>query len=236
MWQAADGRPELLSALDGRRWGPMAGAFPAFAGDKARLCRDSAAPAGEGVYARSSFNAWGDVDCPGREQNVMAGGFDPNMPISFDPALPGGDFFAAVNAFARWCRENGVALYYRFCPMNAAALRDGELERLGNYAEALEARLDCPVLGDPTRAVLNAGWFFDTNFHLNASGAVANTAVLAGELKAALNMPDPVSIPLPELPPLAGAGLTEGDNRDGDCFLYEDAGDGLRLTGLTAEG
>lgn len=236
MWQAADGRPELLSALDGRRWGPMAGAFPAFAGDKARLCRDSAAPAGEGVYARSSFNAWGDVDCPGREQNVMAGGFDPNMPISFDPALPGGDFFAAVNAFARWCGENGLTLCYRFCPMNAAAIPDGELSRLEEYANALRERLDCPVLGDPAQAVLDAGWFFDTNFHLNASGAVANTAVLAGELKAALNMPGPVSIPLPELPPLAGAGLTEGDNRDGDCFLYEDAGDGLRLTGLTAEG
>ncbi len=236
MWQAADGRPELLSALDGRRWGPMAGAFPAFAGDKARLCRDKAAPAGEGVYARSSFNAWGDMDCPGRERNVMAGGFDPNLPISFDPELPGEDFFDAVNAFARWCRENGVALYYRFCPMNAAALRDGELERLGSYAEALEARLDCPVLGDPTRAVLNAGWFFDTNFHLNASGAVVNTAILAGELKAALDVPGPVDIPLPELPPMAGAGTPEGDNRDGDCFLYEDAGDGLRLTGLTAEG
>lgn len=236
MWQAADGRPELLSVLDGRRWGPMAGAFPAFAGDKARLCRDGSAPAGEGVYARSSFNHYGDMDCPGREQNVMAGGFDPNMPISFDPALPSEDFFAAVNGFARWCGEHGVTLCYRFCPMNAAAIPDGGLSRLDGYANVLRERLDCPVLGDPAQAVLDAGWFFDTNFHLNASGAVANTAILAGELKAALDIPGPVSIPLPELPPLAGAGLTEGDNRDGGCFLYEDAGDGLRLIGLTTEG
>ncbi len=236
MWQAADGRPELLSALDGRRWGPLAGAFPAFAGDKARLCRDGSAPAGEGVYARSSFNHYGDMDCPGREQNVMAGGFDPNMPISFDPALPSEDFFAAVNGFARWCGEHGVTLCYRFCPMNAAAIPDGGLSRLDGYANVLRERLDCPVLGDPAQAVLDAGWFFDTNFHLNASGAVANTAILAGELKAALDIPGPVSIPLPELPPLAGAGLTEGDNRDGGCFLYEDAGDGLRLIGLTTEG
>ena len=236
MWQAADGRPELLSALDGRRWGPLAGAFPAFAGDKARLCRDGSAPAGEGVYARSSFNHYGDMDCPGREQNVMAGGFDPNMPISFDPALPSEDFFAAVNGFARWCGEHGVTLCYRFCPMNAAAIPDGGLSRLDGYANVLRERLDCPVLGDPAQAVLDAGWFFDTNFHLNASGAVANTAILAGELKAALDIPGPVSIPLPELPPLAGAGLTEDDNRDGGCFLYEDAGDGLRLIGLTTEG
>lgn len=236
MWQAADGRPELLSALDGRRWEPMTGAFPAFAGAKARLYRDGAAPVGEGIYARSSFNAWGDVDCPGREQNVMARGSDPNMPISFDPDLPSEEFFETVNAFARWCEANGVTLYYRFCPMNVAAAGEGELARLDAYAAALQARLDCPILGDPAQAVLDAGWFFDTNFHLNASGAVVNTAILAGELKAALDIPGPVGITLPELPPMAGAEAAEGDNRDEGCFLYEDTGDGLRLVGLTAEG
>lgn len=236
MWQAADGRPELLSALDGRRWGPLAGAFPVFAGDKARLCRDRAAPAGEGVYARSSFNAHGDMNCPGREQNVMAGGFDPNMPITFDPALPTEDFFAAVNAFARWCGEYGVTLCYRFCPMNAAAVPDGELARLEEYVDALQSRLDCPILGSPAHAVLDADWFFDTNFHLNASGAVVNTAVLASELKTALGIPGPVEIPLRSPPAPAETDPAEGDNSDGDCFLYEDAVDGLRLAGLTAAG
>lgn len=236
MWQAADGRPELLTALDGRRRGPMAEAFPAFAGAKARLFRDGTAPAGEGVYARSSFNHYGDIRCPGRERNVMAGGFDPNMPVSFDPALPDGAFFEAVNGFARWCEANGVTLYYRFCPMNAAAVAEGELARLDAYAAALQARLNCPILGDPAQAVLDGGWFFDTNFHLNASGAVVNTAILAGELKGALGDPAPVDIPLPELPPMAGVEEAEGDNRDGDCFRYEETESGLRLVGLTAQG
>lgn len=236
MWQAADGRPELLPVLDGRRLGAMAGAFPSFAGDKARLCRDGAAPAGEGVYARSSFNGYGDIDCPGRERNVMAGGVDPNMPISFDPALPDESFFDAVNRFARWCGQNGVTVYYRFCPMNAAAAADGELARLDAYAAALQSRLDCPVLGDPAQAVLDSGWFFDTNFHLNASGAVVNTAILAGELKAALGIPGPVGISLPQPPSPMQTEAAEGDNCDEDCFLYEESGDGLRLAGLTAEG
>lgn len=236
MWQAADGRPELLTALDGRRRGPMAGAFPAFAGEKARLFRDGAAPAGEGVYARSSFNHYGDISCPGRERNVMAGGSDPNMPISFDPDLPSEEFLETVNAFARWCGANGVTLYYRFCPMNAAAVGEGELARLDAYAAALQARLDCPILGDPAQAVLDADWFFDTNFHLNASGAVVNTAILASELKGALGDHAPVGIPLPERPAPAGAEGAEGDNRDGDCFRYEETESGLRLVGLTAQG
>lgn len=236
MWQAADGRPELLTALDGGRLGAMAGAFPVFAGDKARLYRDNAAPAGEGVYARSSFNRYGDIRCAGRERNVMAGGFDPNLPISFDPSLPGKDFFEAVNGFANWCRKNGVTVYYRFCPMNTAAAEEGELERLGDYTQALQSRLDCPILGDPAQAVMDAGWFFDTNFHLNDSGAVVNTAILAGELKAALGDDTPVEIPLPELPAPLETEAGEGDNSDGDCFLYEKSGDGLRLVGLTEKG
>lgn len=236
MWQAADGRPDLLTALDGRRRGSMAGAFPAFAGDKFRLYRDNTAPAGDGVYARSSFNSCGDLDCPGREQNTMAGGFDPDLPITFDPSLPSEDFFDAVNAFARWCQAHGVSFYYRFCPMNAAAVESSELDRLDAYTAALQRRLDCPILGDPARAVLDAGWFFDTNFHLNASGAVVNTAILAGELKAALGDPTPVDITLPEQPSPAGAAVEAGDNSDGDCFTCEQTDSGLRLSGLTAEG
>jgi len=236
MWQAADGRPGLLAALGADYRQALAGAFPAFAGDKARLFRDNSAPAGEGVYARSSFNAWGDIDYPGRGRNVMAGGVDPNMPISFDPALPGEDFFEAVNAFASACGEAGATFYYRFCPMNAAAVGEGELVRLDAYVKYLQNRLDCRILGDPARAVMESGWFFDTNFHLNSAGAVVNTAILASELKAALGDPGPVDIPLPEMPPMAETELIAGDNGDEGCFLYEPDGEALRLSGLTREG
>ncbi len=29
---------------------------------------------------------------------------------------------------------------------------------------------DCPVISDPNRYVLDSGWFYDTNFHLNTPG------------------------------------------------------------------
>lgn len=236
MWQAADGRPALLSALGEDRFGPMAGAFPSFAGGKARLFRDNSAPAGEGIYARSSFNARGDIDCPGRERNVMPGGADPNMPISFDPALPSEDFFEAVNSFAAFCKTKGAALYYRFCPMNAGAVAKGELDRLDAYARELQSRLDCEILGSPAQAVMDPGWFFDTNFHLNEAGAVVYTAALASDLKAALGDPTPVNIPLPEMPAPAQAVLSEGGSGDGDCFLYARGGDALRIIALTPKG
>lgn len=236
MWQAADGRPELLPALGPDYLGPMVGRFPTFAGAKARLFRDGSAPAGEGVYARSSFNAYGDIDCPDRERSRMTGGYDPNLMISFDPALPSEEFFDKLNTFTSACRARGVTVYYRFCPMNAAAVPAEELARLEEYLSFFQARLDCEILGDPAQAVMDPGWFYDTNFHLNSAGAVVNTAILAAELKAALGDSTPVDISLPEMPPMAEAELVQGNNRDGDCFLYEADGTGLRLTGLTEEG
>jgi len=236
MWQAADGAPALLGAVRREDWGTMAGQFPHFAARKARFFRDGSAPAGEGVYARSAFNARGDIEYPDRGQNVMAGGYDPNMPICFDTALPSEEFLDYVNDYAAACEELGAAFYYRFCPMNALAVAPEELARLDDYRAYLEDRLDCEILGSPHSAIMDGEWFYDTNFHLNSAGAVVNTALLAAELKAVLGDGSPVDIPLPDKPEFAGAVLTEGDNSDGECFTFEQVGDALRLTGLTAAG
>lgn len=236
MWQAADGCPALLGRLGREKWGALAGSFPAFAAGKARDCRDGNAPAGEGVYARSSFNARGDIDYAGRERNVMTGGMDPNMPIAFDPALPAPEFLDYVRDYAARCREKGVAFYYRFCPMNAAALGAGELDRAEGYAALLSGALGCPVLGTAEEAVLEKEWFYDTNFHLNSAGAVVNTARLAAALKEALGLEGGEDIELPPMPGAAQAETFAGDDTDGDCFRYEDAGEGLRIVGLTAAG
>lgn len=236
MWQAADGHTDLLGRLDRESWGTLAGSFPYFAAQKACFCRDGDPPAGDGVYARSSFNAWGDIDYPDRGNNVMAGGMDPDLPIVFDETLPTGEFLDYVKDYAARCRAKGVAFYYRFCPMNAAAISPVQRERAAEYQSWLAQRLDCPILGDVEDAILDEGWFYDTNFHLNSAGAVVNTARLAAELKAALGLEGEVSIPLPAMPGRGEDAPAAGDNSDDGCFTYESAGEGLRVTGLTAAG
>lgn len=236
MWQAADGKPELLTALSAMRWGKMAGSFPTFAGEKTKLWLEKNQPAGDGVYARSSFNAYGDIQIPNRDRNVMAGGFDPNMPISFDPALPTAEFLDAVNDFSRWCGENGITFCYRDCPMNGAAASGEERTRLADFHAQLAEKLDCPILGNPEALLMDAGWFFDTNFHLNDAGAVVNTAMLAGELKELLGITEPVTIELPEMPPLGEAEVVSGSNEDENCFCYAPLGDGWEIVGLTDQG
>ena len=186
MWQASEGDPSLLARLDPSRYGRLLAAFPRYAAGKARLFLTGGSPAGEGVYSRAAFTEKGDIRPELRETNRMPGGWDENTPLSFDPALPTENFINRLNTFTRACAAKGVRVFFRFCPMNAAALPEGEDEKIAPFTQRLEEALECAVLGSAERALMDPGWFYDTNFHLNGAGTALNTALLAGELKAAL--------------------------------------------------
>ena len=76
--------------------------------------------------------------------------------------------------------------------------------------------LDFPLLGDPREAVMDAGWFYDTNFHLNRAGKTVFTRQLVRDLKAALGDTSPTEISIPAMPrTLAFSRMSE----DGDTVL-----------------
>ena len=236
MWQAADGRFDLLGALTWKDRGSMLAQLPYFAGDKFRFFRAGAAPVPEGIYRRSAFNEYGDVAYGQREQNIMAGGYDPGMPIDFAQETPSQEFVDRVNGFAETCRAQGVRFFYRACPMNAQAVTEEGWSRIDSWFEKLQERLNCEFLGTPRDAILDARWFYDTNFHLNSAGAVVNTAALAAELKAALGETPVVDIELPAMPAFADPEAVSGDNRHGGYFTYEISGEVAKILGLTAAG
>ena len=37
------------------------------------------------------------------------------------------------------------------------------------------------MISDPNRYILDSGWFYDSNFHLNSAGAAVRTRLLAEE-------------------------------------------------------
>ncbi len=236
MWQAADGRFDLLSYLSGKDLGAMAGQLPYFAADKFQYFRSGTAPAPEGIYRREAFNQYGDVGDPQRTQNIMAGGYDPDMMIDFSTELPNSEFITRVNEFAAICEKKGIRFFYRFCPMNAMAVTEAGWQQADSYFEHLQTVLDCEFLGSPRESILDARWFYDTNFHLNSAGAVVNTAAMAAELKAAMGDTTPVEIELPEMPGFADASLVSGDNSHAGYFLYEMSGNTARIVGMTEEG
>lgn len=236
MWQAADGRFDLLAGLSSESLGAMVGQLPYFAADKYQYFRNGSAPDPDGIYRREAFNADGDIADPQRMQNIMAGGYDPDMMINFSSELPSEEFTAYINAFAKVCRDRGIRFFYRFCPMNALAVTGEGWQQVDGYFEHLQQVLDCEFLGSPRESILDARWFYDTNFHLNSAGAVVNTAAMAAEVKAALGDTTPVAIDLPEMPGFADVTAVSGDNSHAGYFLYKVSGNTARIVGLTAEG
>ncbi len=234
MWQAADGRFDLMARLNREDLSAMAGQLATFAADKL-ACLRTGKPAPEGVYSRSAFNTRGDVAAL-REGNVMPGLWDRSMPIRFDPAMAEDAFIDRVRAFAAHCRERNIIFLYRFCPMNAAAIPASEAARAEEFAAFLQDALGCDLLGPAGDSILEAGWFYDTNFHLNNAGAQVNTVRTAQALRVYLALPEGENPVLPDMPAPMQSAFTGGDSSDAACFTWVEEDGTARLTGLTAEG
>lgn len=80
MWQGLDGAFDLLRLLPRDKLAQLAGAFPAFAGQKFACFAQSRPPQPQGVYRRDSFNEKGDVDSLLCTQNEMPGASTPSHP------------------------------------------------------------------------------------------------------------------------------------------------------------
>ena len=234
-WQAADGRFGMLSLLPSEKVAGTIAAFPAFAGKKLYYFFNGA-PDPQDIYNSSSFNAYGDVTGKGREYNIMTAGYNPNQPVRFDKEIISDDFIGQMNEFAEFARSKGAEVYYHFCPSNKSALEEGCTEEdVDDYFDYLQSRLDFQIIGNPHESILDEGWFYDTNFHLNDSGALYYTKTFIEDIKLALGDTSVVDVPVPSMPERP-QNASDGDNSCADFFEYEKTDDGIRLTGLTAKG
>ncbi len=233
VWRAVDGHFGMLTHL-GDNASELAGGFLDFASEKYSFFREGP-PQGSGIYASASFNANGDLKNYSRPHNVMPSGYDENGTISF--IAPDETFVEYVNAYCGRVREKGAEMYFSFCPMNEAALTDSSREGLDAYYDLLNGLFDMEMLGDPADSVMESGWFYDTNFHLNAAGMTVHTVHLVEALKTIWGDASPTDVILPEMPSLPeepSAG--EGDVSDAACFTYEVRENVCFVTGLTEEG
>lgn len=234
MWQGLDGACQLLAHLPGEKLEKLAGAFPEFAGQKFSSFLQGGIQ-GQGIYCKSSFNERGDVASALCAQNVMPGGVDINTPIYFDPAMLNSEFLQRVKEYSRAVQDRDALLWYGFCPMNTLAV-EGTAENIDAFYAEFQQRTNLPLAGNPHKFILDAGWFYDTNFHLNSSGKTVYTRELIRAVKAILDDSSSTNIPLPAMPSEIVSELWKGNDQDENCFVYEEYAGGLTITGLTTDG
>ena len=241
--KALDDDWSMLSHVDGENIPSLLGALWRFVQDKiSRMGKTDTT--GDSTYLAKYFDELGDYDYP-REYNVMAIYYDPNTPINLVPEALGEDFLAFadyLNTYIAAAERRGASVYVSLPPMNELALTEGSLEEgaAEEYLARLSSYINCDVIDDLSAAVMGAGYFFDTNYHLNEVGRTARTVKLAENIRYYLtDIPTGTIEALPEEPSLPGADFEfDGEDENAKYFTYrrDEKYRYYVITGLSEEG
>lgn len=233
-WKCTEGASSLLFGVDGSKREALVGNYIPYLQERYEIVNSGIYPKVEGVYAKSSFNDRCDLifDRPG---NIMSLGFDTDAPVDLAAVTIAPDFAQQVNDYCAKAQSVGAQVYLSFSPVNRTALTSDD-EGVKVFFDLCNDTFACPVISNPEDYILDSGWFYDSNFHLNTPGAKVRTALLTEDLLAALGCFEKPSLELPQMPGSAAPGVEEAG--DADCFTFEPVknGDGqilgYRIAGL----
>lgn len=198
MWQAADGAFGMLRDLKSENFEAMLGNFPRFALEKLNYVMKGQKPQTDSIYQKKSFNTYGDIELDTCRENILPNGYDVNQKVRFTEDVVQPEFMDYMNDWAKRLEKKGAVVWYRYCPVNKLSVED--MDDLAAYDVFLRQKLEFPVIGNPENSLMEAEWFFDTNFHLNQPGKEVNTVQLIRDMKAMLGDDRAVTVELPEKP------------------------------------
>ena len=198
MWQAADGAFGMLRDLKSENFDAMLGNFPRFALEKLNYVMKGQKPQTDSIYQKKSYNTYGDIELDTCRENILPNGYDVNQKVRFTEDVVQPEFMDYMNDWAKRLEKKGAVVWYRYCPVNKLSVED--MDDLAAYDVFLRQKLDFPVIGNPENSLMEAEWFFDTNFHLNQPGKEVNTVQLIRDMKAMLGDDRAVTVELPEKP------------------------------------
>ena len=198
MWQAADGAFGMLRDLKSENFEAMLGNFSRFALEKLNYVMKGQKPQTDSIYQKKSFNTYGDIELDTCRENILPNGYDVNQKVRFTEDVVQPEFMDYMNDWAKRLEKKGAVVWYRYCPVNKLSVED--MDDLAAYDVFLRQKLDFPVIGNQENSLMEAEWFFDTNFHLNQPGKEVNTVQLIRDMKAMLGDDRAVTVELPEKP------------------------------------
>ena len=233
LWYALEGKEELVWNLESELTTEMLANYVLFTSKRQEQTEEVLV---SGIYAKSSFDANLDLKNYERPFNEMEDGVDSNNLISLDKVCPTEEYFAYVNAYYRRICEKGAQMYFAYGPMNQEALTGDK----NAYCSRLGEGYEFSIIGGFESGVMESCWFYDSNFHLNASGMTVYTVRLFDMLKTHWGDTTVTEYSLPAMPlkseETEKQEILYGDNTDADCFAYEENGNGYRIIGVNEKG
>lgn len=243
--EAIDDDYRMMLDVGVDNWFNLFGGMWSFAGRKLELYRSEDERILDPVYRAENLNEYGDVSLS-RPQNTMAKWYDPNTPIDLSTDMLGDgfdEFCKYLNKYIAKLKLKGAEVYFSWCPMNEMAITDNTTEQTkAELVEYLKKKINCEFISEIDDYILEAGYFFDTNFHLNDAGVDVRTARLATDLRIASERVGVTAIikDEPAAPALPGYDILYMGEEDPNAkyFTYALVEDGAyagayKITGLT---
>lgn len=219
--QAMDGSFGMLSKIDKANYVDLLGALWSFASGKLYYTASGKTPENSGAYRKEWFNENGD-NTYDRPYNVMST-VPKNITLDFKVDKTDGvtteyeRFIDYVNEYTAYCESRGARVYFSFAPMNEAALTDYNTEEnIYAFYENLCKSLRCRVISNVNDYIMDEGYFFDSEFHLNNSGVTVRTVRLIDDIKRELGIGEITMSAdmLPEPPGYAPIDYVGGDSEN----------------------
>lgn len=225
--QAADGNIGMLKNIDTDNYGAMLGALWKFVADKAEYIREGRAPVTDGAYSKECFNEYGDniYDRPYNVTSYTAKTI--TLDYSYDKSdgiqTEYEDFVDYVREYSSFCKRRGASVYFSFAPMNEIALTDyNTKENIYAFYENLSEALgkDCTLISNINDYIMDEGYFFDSEFHLNNSGVTVRTVRLTDDIKRQMGRTD-ITMKPSELPPPSGYAVIDFEDGSEENLYFE---------------
>ncbi len=236
--EATDGRFDILSRIPGEHLFSLLGATWDFAGDKISYIQSGTAPSTTGAYDRDNFNEYGDIVYE-RVENVMSLYYDPNTAVNLSAEILDPEFKDYLNEYVKFCERKGATVYFSWCPVNELSIAEDTKsdERIAEFQSFMQDSINCTFISDINDYILDAGYFYDTNFHLNDAGVSARSIKLTRDLLLEIGIPTAVTEKIPEPPALPEIDLRFfGDDENAKYFDYTALDNGAyMITGVKDE-
>ena len=183
--EAIDDNYKMMLDIGVDNWFNLFGGMWSFAGDKLERAASDTPMLLDPVYRAENINSYGDFAMP-RPENTMAKWYDPNTPVELTTDVLGADFDEFcdyLNKYIAKLKLKGAKVYFSYCPINEMALTENTTDTAkAEFVKYLEDNINCDFISDIDDYILEAGYFFDTNFHLNDAGVSVRTSRLAMDL------------------------------------------------------